>query len=190
MDRQLLRWVKGGLVSRLRRGLYILGGAQPDLFEVARRLVPDSYISLESALAHHGMLDQPPPVVLSVSLTRSLKLETSIGHFVFHRLSTNSPGTVGKDSVASPERALFDLFRLRPGSHEGGYLLRVLRLRHAERLDRALLKKQLTMFWHPPKFRRASGRALALSRAELWRRARRDGAQYHRETIPGGSRRD
>lgn len=58
--RQLSRWVASGRLFQLRRGLYALAPpfqkVLPHPFLVANRLVGGSYVSLQSALAHHGLI--------------------------------------------------------------------------------------------------------------------------------------
>lgn len=50
------RWQKQGLLERVTRGAYLLRDVKAYTPAVACLLVPDSYISLESAMSHHGMI--------------------------------------------------------------------------------------------------------------------------------------
>jgi len=50
------RWQKQGVLQRLTRGAYLLRDIEVNAPVAACSLVPDSYISLESAMSHHGML--------------------------------------------------------------------------------------------------------------------------------------
>ena len=72
--RQLSRWVKDGRLLQLRRGLYALAPpyrrTRPHPFLVANRLVRGSYVSLQSALAHHGVIPEHVPVTTSVTTGR------------------------------------------------------------------------------------------------------------------------
>ena len=58
--RQLSRWTKAGHLYQLRRGLYALAPpfqkVKPHPFVVANRLMPASYVSLQSALRHYGLI--------------------------------------------------------------------------------------------------------------------------------------
>jgi predicted transcriptional regulator of viral defense system len=67
--RQISRWVKVGRLHQLRRGLYALAPPYqkivPHPFLVANRLVQGSYVSLQSALAHYGMIPEYVPVTYS-----------------------------------------------------------------------------------------------------------------------------
>ncbi len=75
IHRQLLRWRKAGKIYQLCRGLYSLAPPfqkiKPHPLLIANRLLPASYVSLQSALAYYGMIQnmyrlQPasPPVDL------------------------------------------------------------------------------------------------------------------------------
>ena len=144
--RQLDRWVKSGRVIRLRRGVYLLSdlhsktSAHP--FAVANALKKASYVSLQSALAHHGMIPEYVPVTTSVTTGRPEELSTPIGRFQFrhvgaHLLSGFREMEITSDQMAllaSPEKALVDLLYLTPYSDRVEYL-RELRLEKPQGLD-------------------------------------------------------
>ena len=52
----LSRWQKQGLLTRVTRGAYLLRDVEVSPPVAACSLIPDSYISLESAMSYHGML--------------------------------------------------------------------------------------------------------------------------------------
>src|SRR5690348_8693957 len=70
---------QGDLLS-LRRGLYAVNPAvtrRPiDRFEAAQRIYGPSYISLESALAAHGLIPEAVHSVTSVCSRRSVQFKT------------------------------------------------------------------------------------------------------------------
>ncbi|RIV84860.1 hypothetical protein D2V17_11350 [Aurantiacibacter xanthus] len=123
------RALKDGSLLRVKRGTYLLGkryrseAIHP--FPVAQALVPGSYVSFESALAHHGWIPEAVFVTASVSPGRkTLRFETpDFGPFSFHPLAIADyhflTGVdrvqVGKLTafVAQPLRALLDLVALR-----------------------------------------------------------------------------
>ena len=74
LRRQLSRWVTSGHLVQLRRGLYALAPpyrkTEPHPFLVANRLVRGSYVSLQSALAHHGLIPEHVSVTTSVTSGR------------------------------------------------------------------------------------------------------------------------
>jgi predicted transcriptional regulator of viral defense system len=144
--RQLSRWVKAGRLYQLRRGLYALAPpfrrVKPHPFVVANRLARGSYVSLQSALAHYGLIPETVPVVTSVTTARPGRWDTSLGvyelrHikpelFFGYRLVEVSPGQ--RAFTATPEKALLDLAYLHPGGDRPAYL-RELRLQNLERLN-------------------------------------------------------
>ena len=143
---QLSRWVKTGKIYQLRRGLYSLAPpyqkAPPHPFLVANRMVRASYASLQSALAHYGLIPEAVPVTTSVTTGRPGRWETPLGVFEFQHVQPglffgydSIPLTGGQSAfVARPEKALLDLVYLTPGSDDPAYLGE-LRLQDLERVD-------------------------------------------------------
>jgi predicted transcriptional regulator of viral defense system len=163
--RQLSRWVKAGRLLQLRRGLYALAPPHqklaPHPFVVANRLVSGSYVSLQSALAYHGLIPEYVPVTTSVTTGRPQRRENALGTYEYHhvrpeRLTGYRLETLGEDQralVATPAKALADLVHLVPGADARAYL-RELRLQDLEKVDieRALEDPALR---GRPKLRRA-----------------------------------
>jgi hypothetical protein len=164
LRRQLSRWVTSGHLLQLRRGLYALAPpyrkAEPHPFLVANRLVRGSYVSLHSALAHHGLIPEHVPVVTSVTTGRPQHRENPFGSFEYHhcrrdRLTGYRVEKLGGDRealVATPAKALADLIHLVPGADSAAYLSE-LRLTNLEKLDPAELL--LPTVSDRPKIRRA-----------------------------------
>ena len=78
-----------------------------------------TYISLQTALYYHGMISQIPEVLYAISLTRTHKYTTPLGTFSIHHMTPNlffGFKYFGKSQVkmATPEKALFDIFYLSP----------------------------------------------------------------------------
>jgi Predicted transcriptional regulator len=76
-----------------------------------------SYISVHSALYHHGMISQIPATIYAVSLARTRKYKTPLGHISIHHIQPSFffgfevlPGSLAK--MASVEKALLDFFYL------------------------------------------------------------------------------
>jgi len=144
--RQLGRWVKSERVIRLRRGVYLLADlysktpAHP--FAAANALKKASYVSLQSALAHHGMIPEYVPVTTSITTGRPEELSTPIGRFQFRHVRVPlffgfTEMEIARDQMAllaRPEKALVDLLYLTPHSDRVEYL-RELRLEKPRGLD-------------------------------------------------------
>ena len=144
--RQLSRWVKGGRLLQLRRGLYALAPpyrkVTPHPFVVANRLVRGSYVSLQSALAYHGLIPEHVPVTTSMTTGRPQRRENPLGSFEYHHVRKDlltgyrleSVGDGQEALVATPAKALADLVGLVPGAGSRTYLSE-LRLQGLERID-------------------------------------------------------
>jgi len=131
--RQLSRWAGNGRLYRLRRGLYALAPpyrkvkAHP--FVVANRMVRPSYVSLQSALAIHGLIPESVPVTTSITTGRPGEFSTPLGTFVFRHVRTPlfqgfrefEMDTLQPAFVATPEKALLDLLYLEKGSDSEAY---------------------------------------------------------------------
>jgi hypothetical protein len=144
--RQLTRWTRRGRLLQLRRGLYALAPpyqkVEPHPFLVANRLARGSYVSLQSALAHHGLIPEHVPVTTSVGGGRPERLETALGSFAYRHVDAPllyayrqvDLGCGQLAFVATPAKALADLVHLVPGADSRAYL-EELRLQNLERLD-------------------------------------------------------
>lgn len=114
------RKVKSGELIRLKNSLFLIKkkieGEQIPYEQVANILYGPSYISLEWALSHYGMIPEGVYVVTSVTTGRSRSFTTSLGTFDYHYLSHNrysigidqQANFAGNYLIASPEKALAD----------------------------------------------------------------------------------
>jgi hypothetical protein len=120
------RAVKHGEVFRLKPGSFCLAPefrkSHPHPFVVAAVLHSPSHVSLEAALAHHGLIPEAVQVVSSVTARRSRVFKTPLGRFSFHRVPAANPRAGVKATrvddtswafIASPLRAVADLVYLR-----------------------------------------------------------------------------
>jgi predicted transcriptional regulator of viral defense system len=176
IQRQLAEWVRAGKLWQLRRGLYAPAPpyqkVAPHPFLVANRLVPGSYVSLQSALAYYGLIPEYVPAVTSVNTRRPGRWMTPIAPFIYHRIAPAlffgyERLNVGEDQaafVASPEKALLDLTYLQPGGDAPVYLSS-LRLQNLEQLDLDRLR-HLAERAAKPKLRRAAEAIIRLARQE------------------------
>lgn len=174
--RQLSRWERLGKVYQLRRGLYALAPpfqkTVPHPFLAANRLAPGSYVSLQSALSHHGMIPEHVPVTTSVTPGRPFRSETPIGVFEFRHMRRDlvsgfrlTPLSGGQEAfVAGPEKALLDLIYLEPGGDSPDYV-NELRLQHLDTLDRDILESTARRSGKP-KLLRAAARIARLAEAQ------------------------
>ncbi len=113
---------KEGSLVRLKKGVYLVSGdIHGQIFSrelVANHLYGPSYVSLESALAHYGLIPERVHVVRSVTAKRGKKIATLLGDFEYITV----PGDyyaigirqqiIGKQYawlMASPEKAICDM---------------------------------------------------------------------------------
>jgi hypothetical protein len=122
LDALLKRAVNSGEVWRIHRGLYCLSrrylSAKINPFELAQLIHGPSYVSMESALSHHGWTPEAVYSITSASLDRSRTFTTPLGPFSFvrvpqvvflagvRRISTEGGGAF---FLATPLKALADL---------------------------------------------------------------------------------
>lgn len=117
---RITRLLASGAIVRVKKGLYCFGEAfrkEPLSREYLANLIyGPSYVSLEYALSHHGLIPERVETVTSVTTRRSRDFDTPFGAFSYRML--NGPRyavgaileTAGKTLflVASPEKALAD----------------------------------------------------------------------------------
>lgn len=115
----LSRLAETGHVIRLARGRWAL----PDLLE--RFALPEaltaptpSYVSLQSALHHHGLIEQIPAAVFAVTLAPSRNVDTPLGRVSLHHVVPTFffgfEQKAGGPKIATPEKALVDYLYLGP----------------------------------------------------------------------------
>jgi predicted transcriptional regulator of viral defense system len=113
-SRMLRSLEENGLARRVRSGLWSLGPESPDPFVIAPELTRPhlAYVSFDSALNFHAMIDQIPREISVASLDRARRIVTTIGTFAIHHVP---PALFGgwqetrRGHVAGPEKAIFDL---------------------------------------------------------------------------------
>lgn len=103
-----------GWARHVRSGLWSVGVDAPDPFMLASELTRPhpAYVSFESALGYHGMIDQVPREVSIASLDRARRIATSVGTFAIHHLPPELFGgwqETPRGRIAGPEKAIFDI---------------------------------------------------------------------------------
>lgn len=108
------------LITHLARGRWLMGTSLPRfaLPELMSAPYP-SYVSMQSALFHHGLIEQVPAVIYAATLGKPRRLSTPLGTISFHRLppelflgyELEADGS----KVATAEKGLFDTLYLAPG---------------------------------------------------------------------------
>ena len=116
----LSRLAAAGLVSAVRHGTWWIDGPV-DPYRLPPYLTAplESYISLQTALHLHGLIEQIPEVIYAASLARTQRIATRAGSFSIHHLAPQVFGgyeeTERGVKLASAEKALFDFAYLSAG---------------------------------------------------------------------------
>ena len=129
------RALKVGELHRVKRALYVLDNKYRDYplhpFALAQMLEPGSYVSLETALAHHGWIPEAVHTTASILSGRKLKNyeHEKFGSFTFHPMAIEKGHFLelvmrqkaGEQTmlIAKPIRALMDLVCLRKKEWQG-----------------------------------------------------------------------
>lgn len=118
----LLRLAVQDLVVRIKRGVWVnklAGGLNPYEAVPYLRAPWPAYVSLHSALADYGVVEEIPHVIYAVTATMPKKYSTAIGEFRFHHLPERliwgfeiRQTGAGSYPVAEREKAFLDLIYL------------------------------------------------------------------------------
>jgi len=138
---KISEWLKPGALLPLRRGLYLTGSGlrgQPACLPlVANHLYGPSYVSLDFALAWHGLIPEGVAEITSVTPRASRSFENNLGRFSYQHLPLayyRIGQSLGQSSdglgylIATPTKALCD---------------RLVLSRHLHRLSRAAMRDWL-----------------------------------------------
>ncbi|MBZ0179654.1 MAG: type IV toxin-antitoxin system AbiEi family antitoxin domain-containing protein [Melioribacteraceae bacterium] len=119
------RWVKKGLILRLRKGYYTFPEYKsiPHYsFYFANKIYKPSFISLHSALSYYGLIPESIFQITSVTTLKTENFKNEIGEFVYK--SINSKVMFGYEfkeidnaknfKISTPEKAIVDLLYLYP----------------------------------------------------------------------------
>jgi len=107
-------------VEKIQRGKWIIKDLNYDPMQIAEFLTTpkESYISLHTALFYHGMIEQIPSRIYSVTVDRSRVTQTPVGVFSFHHC--NPEFFTGYNYIkpylklATAEKALVDYYYFSP----------------------------------------------------------------------------
>lgn len=150
---QISAWASQGKVHQLKKGVYTLNDDERRVplppFLISNVLYTPSYVSLESALSHYGLIPERVSQVTAVSPRKTTLFQNFYGAFYYQTLKKNA--FFGFDSIqddkglsvliALPEKAILDKIYLdRSARPEAEYFLENLRLQNYEDLNQRRLK--------------------------------------------------
>lgn len=155
------RYVKQGLLLRLKRNLYVLRqewdrADRADRFRLANLIQTPSYISLMTALDHYGITTQiQRDFFESIAVKRTREIQADGTVFRYTRINEKLYFSFKKEQgffIASPEKALLDIFYL---MSYGRYSADMAAL-DAGKLDKQAIKRLCKKF--PPRTQNLLGR--------------------------------
>jgi predicted transcriptional regulator of viral defense system len=121
---QLSGWVKKGLVTKLRRGLYVLNESdrkvQVSKTFLSNSLYSPSYVSTEFALGYYDLIPEKVEDATSITTKKTATFTNSFGAFVYQHVKTSLffGFTEIEDEngfpvfIAEPEKAMIDFIYL------------------------------------------------------------------------------
>lgn len=107
-------------VVQLARGRWAIPErTRPFMLPEALTAPSPSYVSLWSALYHHGMIEQIPDVIYAATLAPTRRVDTPLGVVSLHQVAPGfffgyETDPVTGVKLATPEKALLDTLYLRP----------------------------------------------------------------------------
>jgi predicted transcriptional regulator of viral defense system len=121
--RRLNEWQDKNYIKKLIKGYYIFSDLKSNeniFFEIANRIYSPSYISLESALSHYGLIPEGVFSITSVSPRKTATFNTPLASFSYRKIKNSLFfGYILEKyenkiyRIASPEKALLDYFYLK-----------------------------------------------------------------------------
>lgn len=145
---QLSKWVKNGDIKRLGAGLYLFSEARVAPEFIANRLREPSYVSLEYALYYYNLTVDISFHITSVTTKGTKNITVGDKTFFYHHVKpTVFDGFIVKEIdsheevgqrfyIATPEKALVDLFYLKPNSFKNVDDFREARFHEEEMKDK------------------------------------------------------
>jgi len=113
---RLSRLVQQGQVVRVKQGLYLSPGAKVDPLVLSALVYGPSYVSLETAMAIHGMIPERTEEITAITSKRAKLFATPVGRFRYHPVNERVfpcgfqivEADGGSYLLAEPEKALCD----------------------------------------------------------------------------------
>lgn len=155
---RLSEWQKKGYIKKIAKGHYIFSDLEINesiLFIIANQIFEPSYISLEMALSHYGLIPESVYGITSITSRKSYKFRSPVGQFSYRQIKPelmfgykliNYQNHSFK--MAEVEKAILDYFRINPKLRTEGEFeeLRINRDVFLEKVDMKKLQNYLKQF--------------------------------------------
>jgi predicted transcriptional regulator of viral defense system len=116
---QLSLWKKAGYINNLKRGIYFFTDEKEKITagDISFLIYQPSYLSLEFALSHYGLIPEMVYASTAVTTKTTRKFSNDFGNFVYRHILpslffgyVSVETSVGKYLIAEPEKAILDYF--------------------------------------------------------------------------------
>lgn len=152
-ERFLARYIKKGLITRLRREYYCFSTYPPSEFEIANKIYQPSYISFDQALSYYHLIPETIYSITSATSLSSREFRVNNLIYTYQKIKKEAyrgyrPQNIAGHTVmmAEPEKALADYLYFVDLKKRG---------LHYERLDLKKIKKNKLIYYarlyHRPK---------------------------------------
>jgi predicted transcriptional regulator of viral defense system len=121
-SRRLVEWQKKGYIHKLINKWYIFADIPMNerlRYRISNCLCRPSYVSLESALSHYGLIPEAVYAVQNITTRKTISYETVSGTFVYRSIKPNlffgyevDKSQTSPVLIASPEKAILDFLYL------------------------------------------------------------------------------
>ncbi|MBI2464643.1 hypothetical protein HYV64_00740 [Candidatus Shapirobacteria bacterium] len=104
-------FIKNNVLISIEKNKYSITGKSINTFEIANFLYQPSYVSLETALNHWGVLSQFPFEITNITSKKSVKKNIDGKIYSYNHIAPKYFGMFTKKNnilIALPEKALFD----------------------------------------------------------------------------------
>lgn len=116
---KLYRYLKNGLIFKIKRGFYCFDKEKLNLLVLANLLYQPSYVSCQSALFYYGLIPDVTQSTTSITTTTTKNIKTTLGNFIYYKFKKElffgyQVVKIGESffKIAFPEKALLDFFYL------------------------------------------------------------------------------
>jgi predicted transcriptional regulator of viral defense system len=164
----LYDWESQGYMKKIRNKYYTFSDQEfrdSDLYIISNKIYDPSYISLESALNHYGVIPEAVLKVIAVTTRKTNSFETDFGTFTYKSIKKSlfwgykiiQSENIGI-KIAEPEKAILDYLYLNPSTTSDGDF-ESLRLNTdilEDILDHDKFEKYLKIFSNDKLYERAS----------------------------------
>lgn len=163
--RRLVEWQRKGYIEKIKNGFYHFTSQEKDemfFFLAASKIYKPAYVSLVSALSHHGLIPEGVFSVTAITTNNTATFHSNMCSFYFRHIKpmlffgyTMLPYKGFMLNMAEPEKAMLDyLYLHKPDTPEALSELRINKTIAKELFDNYKAENYLALFKSPAMDRR------------------------------------